>query len=68
MEKYLVTFDNQELVLNTNELLNFIQKAVIKNKDISTLSIDRIIDIKYTTASQPTKFHSVNVNSWPSDF
>lgn len=65
---YLIKFNNQEVVVSSNELLNFIQKAVIQNKDISTLVIDRIIKVEYTTASNSKQFRSVNADSWLSDF
>lgn len=42
MEKYKVTFDTTCMVLTDEELKNFIEIAVIHNKDISKFSVERI--------------------------
>ena len=48
MNKYAVTFENQFLILEEDELLEFVKTAVIRNKDISSFSVQRI-------GSEPTR-------------
>lgn len=42
MEKYKITFGDTYMVLNDEELKNFIDVAVINNKDINKFSVERI--------------------------
>lgn len=42
MEKYLVSDQNNKLILTEDELLKFVKVAVIQNKDISSFSVQRI--------------------------
>jgi hypothetical protein len=42
MEQYKVTFSDTYMVLNDEELKNFINVAVINNKDIHKFSVERI--------------------------
>ena len=42
MNKYAVTFENHTMVLEEDGLLEFVKTAVIRNKDISSFSVQRL--------------------------
>ena len=42
MEKYLVSFTDEQLVMNDKELEEFINTAIINNKDIHNFTVNRL--------------------------
>lgn len=50
MSKYLVTFEDHSVVLREDELLEFVKTAVIRNKDISSFSVQRVDSIPSQSA------------------
>ena len=42
MNKYVVTFENHSVILEEDGLLEFVKTAVIRNKDISSFSVQRL--------------------------
>lgn len=45
MNKYIVNFEGRTMTLEGDELLEFVKTAVIRNKDISSFSVQRVSSI-----------------------
>lgn len=52
-ERYLVSFDDEQITLTGAELIEFVKRAVV-NKDIATVVINRIEDIDVDEYGNPS--------------
>lgn len=53
-EQYFVSFGDEQQVLSGVNLIKFIEVAVVKNKDISAMTIQRIEDIYVDDYGKPS--------------
>lgn len=53
-ERYLVSFDDEQITLTGAELIEFIKRAVVNNKDIAAVVINRIEDIDVDEYGNPS--------------
>lgn len=55
MNKYIVNFEGHTMTLEGDELLEFVKTAVIRNKDISSFSVQRVSSIPQQSAPHLSK-------------
>lgn len=53
-ERYLVSFDDEQRTLTGAELIEFVKRAVVNNKDIAAVTINRIEDIDVDEHGNPS--------------